>query len=138
MNVAEEIIREIPKGLINWYSFKPQSKVLFVGTAEHVLAEVLADKGCDVSCVQRKQLFEEDWQSEHTGAFDYVLADRALEREKEPRALTSIFMRVIKSEGVLLLGVDNRFGVRYFCGDRDPYTNRNFDGMRRRTVHVLP
>ena len=129
MNVAEDIIREIPKGLINWYDFKSGSRVLFVGGTEHVLTEVITDRGCRVECVSKQQLFEESWQIENAASFDYILADRVLEKEEEPRRLIAVFAKLIKSEGVLLLCADNRFGVRYFCGDRDPYTNRNFDGV---------
>lgn len=129
MNVAEEIVREIPKGLINWYSFEQGSRVLFVGSKEHVLAEVLVDKGCAVVCAQKELLFDETWQSENAASFDYVLADRVLEKEAEPGILAKVFAKVIKPEGVLLLSADNRFGIRYFCGDRDPYTDRNFDSV---------
>lgn len=129
MNVAEEIVREIPKGLINWYSFEQGSRVLFVGSKEHVLTEVLVDKGCAVVCAQKEQLFDETWQSENAASFDYVLADRVLEPESEPGILAEVFAKVIKPEGVFLLSADNRFGIRYFCGDRDPYTDRNFDGV---------
>lgn len=129
MNVAEEIIREIPKGLINWYNFIPESKVLFVGSPEHALAEALKDKGCEVVCAQLSSLGEKSWQQNHEGVFDYVVADRVIERERDPKELLALLFKLVKRDGLLLLGVNNRFGTRYFCGDRDPYTKRSFDGI---------
>lgn len=129
MNVAEEIIRDLPKGLINWYEFKPNSRILFVGQPEHPLAEAVCEKGCIMICEDFSEIAKAEWQSENANKYDYVVVDRIIEKEKDPKKALSMFLSLIKSGGVLLLSVNNRLGTRYFCGDRDPYTKRNFDGV---------
>ena len=36
---------------------------------------------------------------------------------------------MLKSSGRIVLGTENRYAIKYICGDRDPYTNHSFDGM---------
>lgn len=52
-----------------------------------------------------------------------------LECSKEPEKLLTALKKMLKQEGKLLLGTDNRLGIRYFCGDRDVLSGRNFDGI---------
>ena len=42
MGIAEEIVREIPKGLLKWYDFKKDSFILYIGE-EDSLVELLRE-----------------------------------------------------------------------------------------------
>jgi len=102
--VTEDLIQEIQNGIWKWYPFREKAQVLH-----------LSDSSClDVEQEQK---------------YDYIVAVRMLEGEKEPVTFLKKCKAVLKPDGKLLLAVDNRLGIRYFCGDRDPYTNRNFDGI---------
>lgn len=125
---AEELIREIPKALLNWYDFRSGSRVLYIGE-EDSYAEVLKEYAGQMIYVNCDRLKEAYWQEEFEGHFDYAVCVEKLESDEEPRKLLNILFGILKPEGTLLLGMNNRLGLRYFCGDRDPYTNRNFDGI---------
>lgn len=120
---AEEITRELPKGLLGWYAFKENSRVLYLTDATDNLKDLFVEKGLEVTCIRS------DEERSDTGKFDYVVAIGVLERCKYPVAKLEQWQSLLKEDGVLLLGVDNRLGLRYFCGDRDPFTERNFDGI---------
>jgi len=62
------------------------------------------------------------------GPYDYVLSVAAPERLKDPASLLTELRSRLKPDGRLLLGMNNRLGIRYFCGDKDPYTGQCFDG----------
>ena len=133
MNAADNIIRELPKGLINWYDFEVNSRVLHVVKEEDVVTEFLKQKGLQVECISPTELLS-DVEQDKT-LYDYVILINQLEECNNPKRLLSVCKKYIKTEGTMLLGVDNRLGLRYFCGDRDPFTNRSFDGVEnyRRT-----
>lgn len=129
MEQSQELIREIQKGLLQWYDFEVGSQVFYIGEEQDPLAEMLTDKALNVvygSCDLAK---EQNWKNQYIDCFDYIVCIEQLELQEEPIEVLKAFRQLIKKDGKLLLGMNNRFGVHFFCGDRDPYTNRCFDGV---------
>lgn len=127
---AEELINELPKGLLKWYRFKKGGHALYI-TAEseldHALAEALTECGLET---KKESCFKSELDAEKT-VYDYVVIGDAISYVKTAeivKLLSGVFS-VLKPDGRLLLCADNRLAIRYFCGDRDPFTGRNFDGI---------
>ncbi len=126
-------VQELPKALIQWYKFRKGAKALFVVGGQEcfeVLPEAMAQWDVSVDC-RRLSEFETI-----AGAFadirenyDYIVLAGALERSKSPAVFLKTLHNLLNPGGVLLIGADNRLGIRYFCGDRDLFTERNFDGI---------
>ena len=138
---AQNLIHELPKGLINWYEFNKGGKALFVtggiltrelsqqGIKEEVFAEVLQEAELAVSYMSVEEILAQESSLAQEREFDYILLVGVLECCRNPEELLTILKGILKSSGKLLVGTDNRFGIRYFCGDRDVFTDRNFDGI---------
>ncbi len=136
---AEILIREIRKGLLRWYDFKPGKSILYVGDGQEPLAEEFLERGLPVVSMTSAEMIAGEGIEESRQQFDYIVSVADLERSKEPSRLLEAWMRLLKPDGHLLLGMNNRFGIRYFCGDRDPYTGRNMDGIENyRRAYVSP
>ncbi len=52
-----------------------------------------------------------------------------MEESKAPADLLAGCRSLLAQNGHLILGAENRFAIKYFCGDSDPYTNHVFDGI---------
>ncbi len=132
----KELIQEIKKDLLNWYDFKPGSRALYIGE-ENPYASVLNEAGLSVVCAPIGLTDSPLWQQEREGSFDYIVAVGILETWQEPGELLKAWRRLLKPDGTLLLGMNSRFGLKYFCGDRGPSTERSFDGIEGyRRVYV--
>lgn len=126
---ADKIIWEMPKGLLNWYNFSPEGKVLYIENKECSIKELLQEKCKTVICISGAASLDETFINQNNKAFDYIIAIGTAERLPDPVKAFSLWRDMLSSSGRLILGMDNRLGLRYFCGDRDPFTNRNFDGI---------
>lgn len=124
-----EMVREIQKGLLRWYAFKAGSKALYIGDEGAPLAECMAECGLEVVCIAIEDTFSAEWARTHQGTFDYLVSITDLEKNEEPQEVLSLWKTLLKADGHMLLGMNNRLGLRYFCGDRDCYTGRNLDGI---------
>lgn len=101
--MTDELIREIQSGIWKWYPFKEDAKILFLEDASEL-------------------------ETSNT-TYDYIVAILCLEKAKEPLVFLKLCKEHLDKDGKLLLAMDNRYGLRYFCGDRDPFTGRSFDGI---------
>lgn len=126
----QKIVKELPKGLVKWYPFKEGQNALYITGKTQIdvaIEEALQESGMSMVCVETAGL--DNLASEE---YDYVVMTSALEQTEGMAEATGILKKVrrlLKEGGRLFMGMDNRLGIRYFCGDRDPYTRRNFDGI---------
>lgn len=128
---TQEMVRDFSKGLFVWYKFKNDSNILLVfhEQADRAIAEFLhkqAGKGLFCTASVNDIL---SCQNEKSVKYDYIVAIDVLEVIQSPQTLLSKLREQLKPDGKLLLGAENRLAIKYFCGDRDPYTNHNFDGI---------
>ena len=127
---AEELECELPKGLVNWIRFKKGDRVLFISTAsdfEKILQESLVELGVELDTV----LYCGDGGIPDK-RYKYILIANLLEKRNEQNKVPDILksaMERLDNCGKLLLFVRNRLGIRYLCGDQDPYTHCVFDGI---------
>lgn len=128
---AEQLIQEMPKGLIKWYDFEKGSNALYITAGQEMDTTMIqALRECEV-CVRYCTIEEVDSMS-HLDKYAYVIMLSAIERTGSSEKAAGLLRKVrslMNRQGKLFLGMDNRLGVRYFCGDRDAYTGRNFDGI---------
>lgn len=126
---TQQLLRELPKGLIKWYDFDIDKRVLCIVNDNELtdsIVEAVKEMGLDTECISLKKI--ESGMSVD-GVFGYIIAAGILEYSKKPEELLSLLHKKLSPHGRLLLGTDNRLASRYFCGDKDPFTGRNFDGL---------
>lgn len=126
----ENIEREFPKGLLVWYSFKRGTRALFVSDIAEcdVLAKYMQTRGMVVDEKKIGEFMSSDRAGDDR-RYDYIVLVGSLEMCSEPVKLLEVLRGLLSTTGKMLIGTDNRLGIRYFCGDRDQFTGRNFDGI---------
>ncbi len=130
-NEETKIISRVQTGILSWYEFRADQYVLYVGDeAEPVygfLKQMATDgKIQDLSLISVESLSD---IAESDKKFDYVISIASFEKVQDTNTVIKQMSSLLSHKGHLLLGMNNRFGIRYFCGDRDKYTDRNFDGI---------
>ncbi len=120
---GRKIADTLPAALTVWYPFQENSRVLVVGSYREAVSGILSERKLTVTAA------EADALPEGTDLFDYIICIEAPETVSDPADLLLRLRGLLGKDGILLLGMNNRLGIRYFCGDRDLYTERNFDGI---------
>lgn len=122
MDNTEALIRELPQGLIRWYEFKADSEKLFVlGGIE--VCDVLAEVFPEADTVSFKELETLEKQ------YDYIIGAGIIDRSPAPENTIHTLKLHLKKDGVLLLFAENRLALKHFCGEKDYYSKKIFDGI---------
>ena len=127
---VEQLIYEMPQGILNWYDFKKDASILLIYHNNSTLLDMLKAK--DVGsyiCASIDESIDEVFQNKYKKTFDYIIAISVLELSISPSQTLAAWKNLVKEDGFLLLGTDNRLGLRYFIGEKDPFTDKVFDGV---------
>lgn len=124
---TQSLIKDFSKGAFVWYNFRPDSSILYIynQNADEAVLELLESKGRVAVCSAEK-LLSKQYGCE---AYDYIVGIDIIEESRESLRLLKLCHALLKKDGRMLIGAENRYAVRYMCGDRDPYSNHNFDGI---------
>lgn len=131
---VKAIISEFPKAALLWYGFKKDTDILYIydGEKNSAIQELLMTFGRCVDVVAASDIQNcadmscNNWSGTR---YDYIVGMDVLEECDNPHELLSTLKALLKPLGRLLLGCENRLAIKYFCGERDPYTNHSFDGI---------
>ena len=124
---CDELVKEFSKGALVWYNFKPDCDILYLYNDKEDAAvnEFLQQKGTVTlcSCIELAEAKLE------VNRYDYIVGIDVIEECQNPAELLKACHKMLKSSGRIVFGTENRYAIKYICGDRDPYTNHSFDGI---------
>ncbi len=124
---CDELVKEFSKGALVWYNFKSDCNILYLynDKEDAAVKELLQQKGTVTLCSCIK-LAEAKLEKNR---YDYIVGIDIIEECQKPVELLKACHKMLKSSGRIVFGTENRYAIKYICGDRDPYTNHNFDGI---------
>lgn len=151
-NPMDKLSKELTKGAVVWYDFKSGGRILYLysGQKDGALEGLLKSKGEVTTCAilnsfDTSNIFNVSNTFSTSNScnlgicggidiqagskYDYIIAMDILECSDNPVQLLGRIKELLAPHGRLLLGAENRLAVKYFCGDRDPYTSHSFDGI---------
>lgn len=146
----------VRRNLLNWYPFKPDSDILEVGAGMGSMTGLLCDVGKSVTSVEMNELRANvirarypdrdnlavisadviTWNTQQR--FDYIVVVGVLEyasvfyngEGNEPQiAFLSSLRRLLNPDGVVLLAIENRFGLKYWLGGAEDHLQKPFVGI---------
>lgn len=142
------------RNLLEWFPFNPAGRLLEVGAGCGALTGLFCEKVAEVHAVELSLKRSHILQARHAACsnlrirvcnvldmppddpFDYITLIGVLEyaaafvSDSQPHlALLRQLARRLKPEGVLLLAIENKFGLKYFAGATEDHTGRLFEGI---------
>ena len=122
-------------GLVSWLEIENSANIMLVGNAA-LYENYFTSCGNNVCCAMSGTVYMEVFQQYHKESFDYIIGIDVLETESNPKELLEAMRGLLKSKGKIFLGTDNRLGLRYLCGEQDPFTKRCFDGLDNYSTYL--
>ena len=120
------IEKELSNALLGWYPFEQESEILWISNGNSKYETIFDFFSQEKMNIEKRNMEEAELLAEK---YDYVIIIGLYFDIEEAGTLLRKLRNSLKQDGKLLLAVDNRLGIRYFCGDKDPYTNHVLDGI---------
>lgn len=148
-------LSRVRENILNWYPFKANATGLEIGSGcgaisgllcsrlARVVAVELSKRRADINYARHERLENlEIWVGNFNDMvfgekFDYIILNGVFEyamsfTEGDHPCETFLrnIRRLLKPDGVILVAIENRLGLKYFAGAPEDHTDGYFDGIR--------
>ncbi len=147
-------LSDIRKNVIRWYPFNKNGTILEVGAGMGAITEELCKKLKKVTSIELSKkrataILERNKNAENLeiivgnykdiilkDKYDYILLNGVLEygnlyidSENPYEDFINKLKQNLKPDGKILIAIENRFGLKYWCGAEEDHTGIPFDGI---------
>lgn len=144
-------LAESRANIIEWLQLPRQAKVLELGAGCGTITSALLKKGLAVTCQEEKYAYctvnaqrhrqtdegaltiyaaaLEECEAQLDCDYDVITAIDLPVEERGAKQLLRQAYRHLKPQGVLIFTIKNKFGLKYWAGNKEPYTRRYFAGL---------
>lgn len=147
-------LTEIRKNILNWYPLKENASVLEIGAGMGAVTSVLCEKAKKITCVElskqrataiaNRNKLRENLEIivgnlndvAFCEKFDYITLIGVLEYAplytNSQNPFFDFLMQIkqfLKSDGKILIAIENKLGMKYFAGAPEDHTNIKYDGI---------
>ena len=146
-------LTDMREGILNWYDFTPGCDILEIGAGMGALTGLLCRNAGTVTSVEltlpRARVIEERCRQfdnltilvgnfnrmAFTQQFDYITLIGVLEYapgftdDGNPATFLKRIRKLLKPGGKLLIAIENRFGLKYWCGAAEDHIGKPYAGI---------
>ncbi len=108
---------------------KNKLSVLYIGQDNDTAADILRSKCESFTCMTLEESTDQVFIDKHKNCYDTIVSMGMLEYSDKPIIVLENWREMLSYSGKLFLGMNNRMGIRFFCGEEDPYTGNRFDSI---------
>ena len=144
----------VRENILNWYPFKNNCTILEIGAGMGAITGLLCDKAKSVTAVEMNSvrakviktryakrnnlnvIVQNIEKLDKTLKFDYIIMIGVLEYSevffdvKEPfRYMLELAKSHLNKNGIILCAIENRFGLKYWCGASEDHLQQPFIGI---------
>lgn len=122
---------ELETGQLVWYEFHERASVLIVEKDEEIHRPLICNMTLDVTFVKYQDYLKCNKKpyALNRAAYDYIVLMDVLGKCEDAEFFLQKVYLDLKEDGILLLIANNKYGIRFFCGDYDGYTGMPYNGI---------
>lgn len=124
-----DVQKGIQASLFGWIDLSAGEHVLLIGCDQWGMSEIFERLGIYVDVSPWKDVHRLSAGYVNRGKYPIVMVLSDWEMQNNFLDTMRQILPLLRGNGRLYLCMNNRLGLRYFCGDQDPYTGQCFDGI---------
>lgn len=149
-------LTNIRENLLNWYPFPPESSVLEIGCGMGAITNMLCERCRKVTAVELSKkratatvfrcrdkdnlevIVGDMMDIEFQEKYDYITLIGVLEYQGSSSDFSNPYIEflkkikgLLKPGGKLLIAIENKYGLKYWCGAKEDHTGIPFDGINQ-------